>query len=254
MTELTEKAQALNRLIRPLTFPIAVKLVNSADDFPERTRRPAKDMGFKTMPCVGMTLARKYGWTVGMTAEDNACTIVSYTFGWSEDDAKSEKGITDFMRAMNYAANDNAAKARLDTFRQAKLDKGQCAGIVFSPLERGRVEPDMVLVFCNAAQLMRLVHGATQGTGTSLHPTFRGFGASCDEGILHTLKDREPKVVLLGNGERVWAMVQDDELLFTIPAGSLDQVIAGLEATDRSGVRYPIPVDVRHEPNLPRQL
>ncbi|MBL7209091.1 MAG: hypothetical protein ISS52_03250, partial [Dehalococcoidia bacterium] len=49
MTELTEKAQALNRLIRPLTFPIGVKLVKSADDFPERTRRPAKDMGFKTM-------------------------------------------------------------------------------------------------------------------------------------------------------------------------------------------------------------
>jgi len=254
MTELTEKAQALNRLIRPVTFPIGVKLVKSVDDFPERTRRPLKDMGFKTMPCVAMTLARKYGWTVGVTAEDNACSIASYAYGWNEDDAKSEKGITDFMKGMNYAANDDAAKARLDTFRQAKLDKGQYAGVVFSPLERSKVEPDLVMVFCNAAQLMRLVHGATQETGTSLRPTFRGFAASCDEGILHTLKDREPKVVVPGNGERVWAMVQDDEFLFTIPADSLDQVIAGLEATDKSGVRYPIVVDVRHEPNLPKGL
>jgi len=254
MTELTEKAQALNRFIRPLTFPIGVKLVKSADDFPERTRRPAKDMGFKTMLCVGMTMARKYGWTVGMTAEDNTCSIVSYAYGWSEAEAESEKGIMDFVRAMNYAANDDAAKARLDTVRQVKLDKGQYAGVVFSPLERSKIEPDLVMVFCNAAQLMRLVHGATQGTGKSLRPAFRGFWATCLEGILDTLKDREPKVVLPGNGERVWAMVQDDEFLFTIPTGSLDQVIAGLEATNKTGVRYPIPVDVRHEPNLPKQL
>ena len=253
MTDLTEKAQALNRLIRPLTFPIAVKLVKSVDDFPERTRRPLKDMGFKTMPCVGMTLARKYGWTVGMTAEDNACFIVSYAYGWSEDDAESEKGITGFVKAMNYAANDDAAKARLEGFKQAKLDKGQYAGVVFSPLERSKIEPDLVMVFGNSAQVMRLVHGATQGAGASLRSAFRGFWDSCLEGVLRTLKDREPNVLLPGNGERVWAMVQDDELLFTIPADSLDQVIAGLEATDKSGVRYPIPIDVRHAPNFPGQ-
>jgi uncharacterized protein (DUF169 family) len=254
MTELAEKAQALNRLIRPLTFPIGVKLVKSADDFPERTRRPAKDMGFKTMLCVGITLARKYGWTVGMTAEDNACAVASYAYGWSEDDAESEKGITDFVKAMNYAANDDAAKARLDTIRQVKLDKGQYAGVVFSPLERSKIEPDLVMVFGNSAQVMRLVHGATQGAGASLHSAFRGFWDSCLDGVLRTLKDRQPNVLLAGNGERVWAMVQDDELLFTIPADSLDQVITGLEATDRSGIRYPIPVDVRHEPSLPGQL
>ena len=189
-----------------------------------------------------------------MTAEDNACFIVSYACGWSEDDAESEKGITGSVKAMNYAANDDAAKARLDSVRQAKLDKGQYAGVVFSPLERTRVEPDVVVLFCNAAQLMRLVHGATQGTGTSLRSVFAGLMASCGEGVLQTLKTKEPKVVLPGNGDRIWAMVQDDELLFTIPADSLDQVIAGLETTHQTGIRYPIPVDVRHEPNFPRQL
>ncbi len=96
-----------------------------------------------------------------MTAEDNACFIVSYACGWSEDDAEGEKGFVGFTKAMDYAANDDAAKARLDSVRQAKLDKGQYAGVVFSPLERSKVEPDLVMVFCNPAQLMRLVHGAT---------------------------------------------------------------------------------------------
>ena len=254
MTDWTEKAQALNRLIRPLTFPIAVKLVESVDDFPERTRRPLKDMGFKTNICVGMTLARKYGWTVGMTSEDNACPLASYAYGWSDSAPESEKALADFVKAMNYAANDDAAKARLKTFKQAKLDKGQYAGVVFSPLERSRVEPDLVMVFCNAAQLMRLVHGATQETGTSLRSGFGGLMGSCGEGVLETLKTKEPKVVLPGNGDRIWAMVQDNELIFTIPADLLDQVIRGLEATHQTGIRYPIPIDVRHEPLFPRQL
>ena len=254
MTDLTEKAQALNRLIRPLTFPIAVKLVKDAADFPEKTRRPFKDMGFKTNLCVGMTLARRYGWTVGMTAEDNACPFASYGYGWSDSEPETEKGMADFAKVMKYAANDEAAKARMEGFRHTKLDKGQCAGIVFSPLERSRVEPDLVMVFCNAAQLMRLVHGATQGTGTALVSAFGGLMASCGEGVLQTFKTQQPKVVLPGNGDRVWAMVQDDELLFTIPAGWLDQVVAGLEATQQTGVRYPIPVDVRHAPNFPGQL
>lgn len=254
MTDWSEKAQALNRLIRPLTFPIAVKLVKSVADFPEKTRRPFKEMGFKTNICVGLTLTRKYGWTVGMTTEDNACPIAMYTYGWSESEPEIKKALTDFMKVMNYAANDAAAKTTMETVEQVKLNKGQYAGVVFSPLERTKVEPDLVMMFCNPAQAMRLVHGATQETGVSVHSVFSGRGGTCTEGVLQTFKTKEPKVVLPGNGDRVWAMVQDDELAFTIPASLLDQVIKGLEATHQTGVRYPIPVDIRHEPLFPGQL
>ena len=254
MADWTEKAQALNRFIRPLTFPIAVKMVRSINEFPEKTRRPLKDMGFKTNLCVGMALARKYGWTVGMTAEDNACPIASYTYGWSESEPDSERALAEFMKAMNYAANDNAAKAFLEVIKQIKLDKGQYAGIVFAPLEGSRIEPDLVMVYCNPAQLMRLVHGTTQEICASIRSAFSGKAGSCTEGILQTLKAKEPKVVLPGNGDRVWAMVQDDEMAFVTPAHLLDQIIKGLEATHQTGVRYPIPVDIRHEPTLPPQL
>lgn len=251
MSEWSEKAQAINTFIRPLTFPIAARVVKSVDEFPERARRPLRDMGFKTNICVGMTLARKYGWTVGFTAEDNACRTATYAYGWSESEPESEKGILDFMLTMNYAANQEAARSIVETVKQFKLNKGQYAGVVFSPLERTVIEPQIVLVFCNPAQLMRLVHGAAQESGKSIQSVFCGRYGSCTDGILQVLKVREPKVVLPGNGERVWAAVQDDEMLFAIPVEALEQVIRGLEATHRTGVRYPIPVDVRHEPNFP---
>jgi hypothetical protein len=49
-------------------------------------------------------------------------------------------------------------------------------------------------------------------------------------------------------------MVQDGEMAFTIAAELPDSVINGLEATDQTGVRYPIPVDIRHAPLFPGQL
>jgi uncharacterized protein (DUF169 family) len=254
VTDWTKKAEALNGFIRPLTFPLAVKLVKSVDEFPEKTRRPFKDMGFKTNVCVGMTMARKYGWTVGMSADDNACPIAAYTYGWSEPESETRKALADFMIVMKYAANENAAKTTMEAVEQVKLSKGKYAGVVFSPLERTRIEPDLVMIFCNPAQLMRLVHGATQETGVSVQSIFSGRGGTCTEGVLQTFKTAEPKVVLPGNGDRVWAMVQDEEMAFAIPANWLDPVIRGLEATHQTGVRYPIPVDVRHEPLFPGQL
>jgi len=254
MTDWTTKAEAMNRLIRPLTFPIAVKLVKSVDEFPEKTRRPSRDMGFKTNLCVGMTMARKYGWTVGMTADDNSCPIVAYTYGWSEPESETRKALSDFMIVMKYSANEDAAKVTMETVEQVKLTKGQCAGVVFSPLERTKIEPDLVMVFCNPAQLMRLVHGATQETGVAVQSIFSGRGGTCTEGILQTFKSGQPKVVLPGNGDRVWAMVQDAEMVFTIPTNWLDPVIRGLEATHRTGIRYPVPVDIRHAPTFPGQL
>jgi uncharacterized protein (DUF169 family) len=254
MTDWTKKAEALNRLIRPLTFPIAVRLVKSIDEFPEKARRPSRDMGFKTNVCVGMTMARKYGWTVAMAAEDNACLIAAYTYGWSEPESAAKKALADFMVVMKYAASDDAAKTSMNAVDRVKLSRGAYAGVIFSPLEWAKVEPDLVMIFCNAAQLMRLVHGATQETGAPLQSIFSGRGGTCTEGVLQTLKSGQPKVVLPGNGDRVWAMVQDGEMVFTIPANRLGSVIDGLEATHQTGVRYPIPVDIRHAPLFPGQL
>jgi len=81
-----------------------------------------------------------------------------------------------------------------------------------------------------------------------------GRAGTCTEGVLQTFRTGEPRVVLPGNGDRVWAMVQDEEMAFAIPANRLDSVIKGMEATHQTGIRYPIPVDIRHEPLFPGQL
>lgn len=249
MKEWIEKGEALSRYIRPLTFPLAVKVVEDVGDIPERARRPQRDLGVKVMMCQGMTMARKYGWTVAITAEDTSCPFALPAFGWQDFDAA---GAESFLLAISYAKDVEAARKQVAVVKDLSLERGKYAGVVFSPLEWTRVEPDLVMVYCNPAQTMRLVHGATWEMGGHLTSVFAGRAASCTEGVIQTFLSQEPKVVLPGNGDRVWGMTQDDEMLFTIPARMLGTVIEGLEATHRRGIRYPIPVDVRHEATFPQ--
>jgi len=216
MTDWDEHAEALNRFIRPLTFPMGVKLLRSEKDMPEKARLPVRDMGFKATPCVGIALARKYGWTVGISPHDNPCPVASYLYGWSDSEVESRSILVDFMRAMRYGASEDAVGTIVEAATQFKLEKGQCAAVVTSPLHGCKVDPDVVMVFCNSAQLMRLVHGATRDTGESLTSVFSGRFGACNEGVLQVVKTGEPRVVLPGNGDRVWGMVQDDEMIFGV--------------------------------------
>ena len=46
---------------RPLTFPVAVKLLASADELPEKAKVPTRDFGHKIMTCQAMAMARRHG-------------------------------------------------------------------------------------------------------------------------------------------------------------------------------------------------
>ena len=45
MADMKEVGQALDTYIRPLTFPVAIKMVESEGEIPEKTRRPFQQMG-----------------------------------------------------------------------------------------------------------------------------------------------------------------------------------------------------------------
>jgi len=50
--ELQKVNEQLNSYLRLQTFPVAVKMALSADDIPEKARRPKRDLGV-TMPVTG---------------------------------------------------------------------------------------------------------------------------------------------------------------------------------------------------------
>jgi uncharacterized protein (DUF169 family) len=238
--------EKLRSLINPLTFPVAIKFLKNESQIPDKAKRPFRDLKVKMAPCQGSAAARRYGWTVAFTREDVGCGIAAHTYGWGR--VTDKRGPIHFLTKMNYAADEKAAAEVIA--RLFCLEMGQGLVVVYSPLERTKIEPDVILVYVNPAQLMRLIHGATYHSGKPIESNFSGRAASCTEGVLGAFLHNTPKVVAPGNGDRVWATCQDHEMIMAIPASLLAEVVDGLEKTHQKGIRYPIPTYIRYSPEV----
>jgi uncharacterized protein (DUF169 family) len=241
-----EWGKAMRRLINPATYPVAVRFVTETSEIPPTARRPLRDLKVRMAPCQAAAMVRRYGWTMAFGKEDLGCAIAGHTYGWER--LTDEQGAVEFHILMRYADDEQAAREMLRAW--PLLQKGEGVFVVYTPLEWAKVEPDVVLFYVNPAQLMRLIHGATQRRGHALESRFSGRAASCTEGILAAYMDNSPKVVVPGNGDRVWAGCQDHEMIMAVPASRLPEVVEGLEKTHQSGVRYPIPTYLRYAPEV----
>jgi uncharacterized protein (DUF169 family) len=233
--------KALEEILRPKTYPLAVKLVKDESEFPERTRRPEQKLAL----CQALTISRKFGWTMGITGEDSACLGSSVAYGW--DTTTEESVLEQFFLFGGYVSNEAGAQKILKNID--RLKPGEYGGVVISPLTRTKIVPDVILVYAHPAQIMRLLHGALYQEGERLKCELAGIVASCNVSIIRTFKTDQYQVAILGNGDRVFAGAQDDEMVFSIPAARADDIIKGMRA--QRFTRYPIPVSLQMPPPFP---
>ena len=245
MKEWQDLGKEIRRYINTESFPVAVKILKDKKEIPNGTRTPLKDLKVKIAHCQAQSICRKYGWTIAMTKEDMGCAISGYTYGWEPINRESAIG---FLTRINYAADTTVALKILQSFRT--LDPGQCEAVVYSPLEWTKIEPDVILIYLNPAQLMRCIHGSTRSTGQPINSSFSGQAASCTGGVLGAYLDQSPKIVVPGNGDRVWAATQDHEMIYAIPSSHLKDLVEGLAKTHERGIRYPIPTFMRYQPEV----
>ena len=123
--------KSLEEILRPQTYPLAVKLVKNESEFPEKTRRPEQ----KIAVCQALTISRRYGWTMGITGDDSGCPGASLNYGWTQ--IFDEAAMNQFYLAGGYLSDEKAVK----TFSESldRLEPGECGGLVVSPLARTRV-------------------------------------------------------------------------------------------------------------------
>ncbi len=233
--------KSLEEMLRPQTYPLAVKLVRDESEFPERTRRPEQKIAI----CQALTISRKFGWTMGITEEDSGCPGASLTYGWTTPIDESSLG--QFFQMAGYAFDEIGIKRIVDNLD--RLTPGKYGGVVISPLTRTKIAPDVILVFGNPAQIMRLLQGVMYKDGRKLESKLTGIMASCTAGIVRTVNTNECQVVIPGNGDRAFATASDDEMLFTIPATEAEGIIEGMRA--QRFAKYPIPVNLQLPPPFP---
>jgi uncharacterized protein (DUF169 family) len=240
-------AATIDEYVRPATFPVAVKFLRKGEAPPPNARRPLADLQRHVTVCQGWAIARRYGWTTVLRAEDMKCPLGALVAGFAAPNAFYEEGN---LCAGMYTADEQAG-ARTEA-AVAKFDPGEIDGIVFGPLARVEFQPDVVIVYGNAAQVMRLVAAALYNHGGRVASSFAAR-MDCSDHLVVPLRTDEPQVILPCNGDRIFAGAQDEEMAYTTPWSKVAELVSGLEGTQKGGIRYPIPSFLTYEPKMPKK-
>lgn len=225
------------------SFPIAAAFID--EDPPEGLRRPAPLAGGPVTTCQVYGMARTYGWALAATAEDLACPLGLVAIGFA---APTESYDSGRLAASLYTA-DEAVGASMER-AVPKLPLGRYRTFLVAPLHRVSFEPQVIALYGNAAQVMRMVNAVLYQGGDRVQGLAQGR-LDCADLLVSPILTGEPAFVLPCNGDRVFGGVSDHEMAFTMPASWADRVTEGLAETHRKGVRYPIPRYLRYAPRIP---
>lgn len=241
-------ATQLKEALRLRTEPFGVAFLQDAGALPARTRQPSKVFGKKVTICQGVTMTRTYGWAVGLTRDDLLCVPGMLAFGFTPaTDPMLELGQlfceVGFHRDLGPALKEVEALPR--------FQPQEVAAIYLCPLERLALDPAVVVVYGNPAQLGRLIQAAVFTLGERVNGDFGGK-VECASYLIGPYRTGQIRVVIPGQGDRTFSMTQDDELVLAFPVKFLEGLLLGLkEAACKIGARYPITVYQNFSPAFP---
>jgi uncharacterized protein (DUF169 family) len=237
----------LKETMRLKTEPFGVSFFKDPASLPAKTRQPSKVFGKKVTICQGVTMARVYGWPVGLTQDDLLCVPGMLVFGFTPAaDPIMELGQlfceVGFHRDLGPALKEVEALPR--------FGPQEVGAIYLCPLERLALDPDVVVVFGNPAQLMRLIQAATF-LGERVSGAFGGK-VECSSYLIAPYRTGEFRVAIPGMGDRIFSMTQDDEMVVAFPGKFIESLLVGLiEAGKKIGARYPITFYQNFSPSFP---
>lgn len=209
LSEIRRHGEELERLMLLRTHPLAVKMLETEMDVPHGAIRPKRDLGYHLAQCQAFSLSRRKGMVVAMLKEDNWCwgPIMAY-------------GLVDQRIAAEFPEISEQVK------KLPHLAHGKYEGILSGPLRSTDFVPDVVLIYCNAAQLNNMLHSLSfvdEGMVTTpLYPI-----GSCALSVVPALSGQYA-VTLPDPGELGRGQAAEDEIIFSLPRQKLETLLKQL--------------------------
>src|SRR5213592_3274551 len=245
MIDVKTADRELQVYIRPQTFPVAIRMLKPGEEIPEKAKRPARDFKKLSMNCQVIDMARRYGWMIALTREDHICSLGIAALGFEKPTHLHNSGtLCEGMYTETKEAGQRSETV-IDRFKE-----GEYGALLVAPLDRATFEPDLVCVYANPAQVMRLTQAALLKRGGKLASAFGGR-VVCADIIVTTMRTDRPQVILPCSGDRIFGQTQDHEMAFTIPWSQMEEIIEGLRGTHAGGIRYPITQFMEYEAKMP---
>lgn len=221
----------LEKMLRLKTYPIAIKMLKDESEIPEGAVRPKRDQGEHYAICQVFSLARRQGTTVAMFLEDHWCFEPIISYGLVETPQDYLDGFTNsFFIADKEAAEKHARE-------MTRLPVGQYAGMVLGPMKTANFDPDLAMIYCNSAQLRHLLLALRYRNGTQVTSTLDPIG-SCVHSVVPSLQSGECKVTVPDPGDFERAGAQEDEMVLTVPAARLEELMEGVYHLEESGMGF----------------
>ncbi|MBO8180124.1 MAG: DUF169 domain-containing protein [Archaeoglobus sp.] len=237
--EWNEKSKKIIELLKLRTPPVGVRFYEEKYE-PEKAFKPS-NYGLKMAVCQAIAFARYIGRTVLLEAEDFACPPATVLYGVMKYDGS----LKDILVAAEWIKDENCE------FAEQKLPEGKYKSFVFGDMTKMKEEPEAVLIFGTPAQIGRLIQSATY-FGGAVKANLTAKTASCAEALFPALKG-EVAIAVPGAGDRVFAAIQETEMIFAMPYGWTDKIIEGLENAGRgANISYPPSPFLMFSPRFPK--
>ena len=225
-----EYGERLEKLIRPNSHPLAVRMLRTPEEIPEEALRPVRDFGKCMSTCQTFALSRRFGETVAQLFEDMWCPEPVIGFGLAEPPRYFFEGRT------RYPDGVKSLEAGANWAREfPRFEVGDYVGVVSAPLTTAGFEPDVAVVYCDSAQLLRLLLGLAYEDGRDVTTVLGGHSA-CVYAVVPPMLKGECQASVPCRGDRGYAGTQDYEMIFSIPRDQIARVVEGLEQPGTSSV------------------
>ncbi|MGD9116358.1 MAG: DUF169 domain-containing protein [Dehalococcoidia bacterium] len=221
IVEFKSYGEELEQKLKLRTSPVAVKMLKEESEIPPEAVRPKRDRGHHLAQCQVFALTRRKGETIAMLKEDNWCWAPLIGYGLVEP--FNEKTISPLYYIVE---NMDAARKMLKTF--PRFEQGEYIGILTAPLQKASFKPDLVLIYSNPAQLRSMLLATKYKKGELVRSEFDPID-SCVYSIVPVIQSGQYRITLPDPGEYERAMTGEDEIIFSVPAAKMKELMDGLK-------------------------
>ena len=192
----------------------------------------------KRMVCRALLDARD-GKIINLSAKTSACPGGSWHLGLAprptgEGDKFLKKFLVEGEKLFCSIATFNRVMS-LST----QPPYGLAENVILSPLEKAKLEPDLVVFLCNAEQACRLITLANYKDG--IPPKVEIVGSACHMAIAYPIVSGEINVSFLDYTARKWQKYRPDELFVSIPYHKMPNLMDSIDSCSAGTAEVELP-------------
>jgi uncharacterized protein (DUF169 family) len=246
MEKLREITERVSNLLKLKSQPVGVSYLREGGSLPQKVRIPRK-RGKRITLCQGMIWARLYGWAVAIQREDNLCIPGGLALNLIRSPRLSNAQVLSlYMEKVGWVS------PGIDQKDEWFIMDREYKTLLLEPTSRASRIPDLVVIYGDPSQIVKLVHGYSYSTGEGIASKISGRMA-CSEYLVAPYLLKTPVITIPGTGDRVFSGTQDGEMVLSMPFSLLEATVEGLEKAGASigSNRYPFLPYMLHEVKFP---